>query len=103
MDYWYREASHLNLKVPALRNIVYGERTITDDRVGGEQREFSAAYKDPETNIYHVAEGGSAFDDEGLCWYPSKEAAKAALEFSYFVGAPKFVRDYDDYQQKTHY
>lgn len=92
MDYWYREAPQL--KVPVLQNVVYGERTITAG-VLGEQREFSAAYQDPATNIYHVAEGGKTFDDGTLCWYPSKEDAKDALEFSYCFSAPSYVSQYE--------
>jgi hypothetical protein len=90
-DYWYADARHM--KVPSLYNVYYTERRITG--VPGEQFEYSAAYQDPETNIYYVAEGGKTFDDGAVCWYPSKEDAKAALEFAFRVSTPECVRQYE--------
>jgi hypothetical protein len=79
MDFWYKEARHM--KVPSLSNVAFTERRITG--VPGQQLQYSAAYQDPETNIFYVAEGGITFDDGAVSWYPSEKEAKAALEFAF--------------------
>lgn len=52
--------------------------------------EYTAAYRDPETKIYYLAEGGAGSLDRrsGLSWYQSKKEAKQAVELVYLASLP---------------
>ncbi|CAB9526808.1 expressed unknown protein [Seminavis robusta] len=91
MDYWYEEAR--SVPVPLLDNVIFGKRTYMDEW-GRTQKEITAVYQDPNTMIYYLAEGGKTRLDGQFNWYPTTDAAKSALEFSYVFSQPRYAEQY---------
>ena len=92
MDYWYQRENTQRVHVSPLPNVMYGERSFTEN--GEVCYEYTAAYCDPDTKVFYHSEGGVALDEDGMSFYQTKEAAKLALEFLYAVSQPKYVQEF---------